>query len=305
MADAKKPSRPRAKPPTKAQALKALGLTQEDLDVLKSLKEGVEAARQFEGKNAEISAIEAESVASKEKLAATAEVTSASPAPFGTGVRDSIGFHPDLSMGPVTETVWYARNARNVEVSYRLTRQKKMGERRTDLKPRGMRGDIVKLQPGDLEDAELQTQVAYGLIEIIPEGEALEAIKKQGYNATQQPHAPLNVLRNELGHPYSEDAIRVASHEEAHGYTVAKLDSNGSESGDLPSRGKAGIDWEKARNLNIAPPGNPAIVSDGFAPQGPNAADMAKDALARQKNLEGPGAGLGTVAVVIEPTQRT
>lgn len=296
------------KPPTKAAALKALGLTKEDLDAIKELRSQQNSApeppREVHG-------------------SATLR-----PAPgfggdgFGPAPSDPQQHlenrqapaqvaQPAAVQAAIEEPVWYMRNLRHTDVGFRLTRQSDSSKKRTSLKPRGQRGDIQKLEPGDLKDAELQTQVAYELIEIIPEGEALEAIRKQYTNHQHAVPAHIAALRNPLGQEY-DTAPRTLSDEESMGYKVADLDP-------ALMQGKLS-DKDIKRDGGFAtmqPVQNPSpgqIVSDGFmaAPQqelGRNATDNERaaqiDALARSKQFEGPGAGVGEVTVKVAPVQRS
>jgi hypothetical protein len=206
------------------------------------------------------------------------------------------------------------RNLRDMEVNFRLSRQTESGKKRTHLEPRGRRGDIVKLEPEDLRDVELQTQVQYGLVEVIPEGEALEAIRKQYNNAQTSVPAHIAALRNPLGQEY-DLPVRTLSDEEAMGYKVADLDPALMQ-GKLSDREiKAGGGFAQP-NL-VGPVQNPSpgrIISDGFLDQtqtglGNSAGDNERaaqvDALARSKQFEGPGAGLGDVVVRVAPTQKS
>lgn len=283
MAERKKPVR---RGPTKAAALKALGLTKEDLDAIKELRE-----RQVSKPEPEPREVTAEAVmhpASEERKRAWNE--------------------PD----PDADPVWYVRNLTGVDVGFRLTRQKAQGERRTDLKPRGRRGDMVKLETADLKDPELSKQVGYGLVEVIPEGEALEAIKKQYTNATVEVPPHIAALRNERGEEY-KTAPRTVSDEESMGYKVADLDPALMQ-GKLSDREIRRDGGFAPQNVVMEPVQSPrpgSIVSDGFmAPvqtDGSGASDehaQKVDALARSKQFEGPGAGLGEVTVKVEPVQR-
>lgn len=275
---------PAKRGPTKAQALKALGLTQEDLNALKQLREVQAAVEQTQ-----------EEVKKQPDAKDPQQFLEDRPGPTPSPT-------PPAEEG---EPVFYERNLRGVEVNYRKTRQQKQGERRTALKPRGQRGDLKKLEPGDLRDSEVQTQVAYSLIEIIPEGEALEILKKQGYNATQGVPAHIAALRNELGKPYEQGAIQVARDES---YKVADLKPVvEGEYGEIQV-GPQGPQREIRQNAPTG--GNPHIISDGFTqgvPQmgGVDQNAMAQDALARSKAYEGPGAGTGEVIVKVTPTVRT
>lgn len=270
MAEPKKPTsttrkKPAKRGPTKATALKSLGLTQEDLDLLKELK------------------------TARENAAAKVEEV----------VEPKTTVDPKISE-PETEDKpqsgpWYIRNLRNVEVGFRLTRQEGSGKKRTNLKPRGQRGDLTKIEEADLTDDELLTQVNYNVVEIIPAAEAKKVLDNQSINQQQAVHPAMASLRNPLGQPYEQQNIPVV---EDNSYTVANLKPQGGEAGELPSSGR-GVDWGQIHQGG--PGGNPAIISDGFA----QAPDVAADIAARRKDLEGPAAGLGGVKVVVEPTRKT
>jgi hypothetical protein len=303
MADAnRKPAskKPAKRGPTKAAALKALGLTQEDLDYIKERHEPV---------NAEPQVHEASAVARPgsgfggQDPQATLEDR---PAPTQEAWNA-----PDTDAEPV----WYVRNLRGMEVGFRLTRQNKQGEKRTNLKPRGSRGDIVKLEPGDLKDSELQTQVAYGLVEVIPEGEALEAIRRQYTNAQTQVPAHIAALTNEYGKPYQQaNPVKMASDEEAFGVKVADLnpDLMQGKLSDKEIKRDAGIVPEGGIMQPVQTPRPGNIVSDGFLAPTQGDSQLGSndersqqvDALARSKQFEGPGAGLGEVTVKVEPVRR-
>jgi hypothetical protein len=205
------------------------------------------------------------------------------------------------------------RNLRQMDVGFRLSRQEATGQKRTNLKPRGQRGDIVKLEPGDLKDAELQTQVSYGLVEVIPEGEALEAIRKQYTNYQNTVPAHIAMLRNPKGEEYTQvNPVTMASDDEAYGIKVADLDP-GLMQGKLSDK-EIKRSGGFAQNAQQTPTGgNPSIISDGFMAQpqqglgnnGDNEKAAEVDALARSKAFEGPGAGVGEVTVKVMPTQRT
>jgi hypothetical protein len=285
--------RPASKGPTKAQALKALGLTKEDLDYIKD-------------RNSPPNVGEA----------------SATLHP-GSGFGDNspqqvIETHqrPEsqaVALPATEEPIWYMRNLRQMDVGFRLSRQEATGQKRTNLKPRGQRGDIVKLEPGDLKDAELQTQVSYGLVEVIPEGEALEAIRKQYTNYQNTVPAHIAMLRNPKGEEYTQvNPVTMASDDEAYGIKVADLDP-GLMQGKLSDK-EIKRSGGFAQNAQQTPTGgNPSIISDGFMAQpqqglgnnGDNEKAAEVDALARSKAFEGPGAGVGEVTVKVMPTQRT
>lgn len=323
MADAPKRKPAARKPvkrgPTKAAALKALGLTPEDLEAIKALREAktndaaVDAAESLAGHPLKRSEVHE----------ATANLK---PAPGFGGLG---GDDPQKALeerpapakrewnapDPDADPVWYVRNLRGVDVSFRLSRQKDHSnpKDRIALKPRGARGDMVKLESGDLKDPELQTQVSFDLVEVIPEGEALEAIKKQFTNQQTVVPAHIAALRNPLGKEYAQaNPVKFATDEEAYGIKVADLDPDLMK-GNLSDREikRGGGFVQNAQHTPVG--GNPAIISDGFmAAAQTDSSQMGNndqrsqdiDALARSKQFEGPGAGLGSVTVKVEPVQR-
>jgi hypothetical protein len=199
--------------------------------------------------------------------------------------------------------VFYARNLGSV-TRFRLSRQQDKSKRATELKPRGQRGDMIRLEPQDLNDPELITQVEYGLIEIITEAQARDIIRKQAHNIQQAIHPAMAALRNELGEEYAQDAVRVDVEYNAQGITVAQLTPQGGGAGALPDLGRRGVDWNAIRQGQNAPvmqpiqnPSPGRIISDGFVKP-----DVQADMVARQKNLEGPAAG-GIQRVVVEAPQ--
>jgi hypothetical protein len=298
MADQPKRRTPAKKGPTKAQALKALGLTQEDLDALKSLREPPVVPQTREEFRQEVNREVTRQMQDDARIAGEY----VPPAQPNTEVHLPEEHH---------DPVWYARNLRNVEVAFRLTRQQRQGEKRTTLKPRGQRGDMIRLQPGDLSDGELRVQVSYGLIEILPEGEALQVIDKQSINSQMGSHPALALLTNERGERYQQGAVRVASDEEINGIKVADLKPViEGELGEVQV-GRGGIQRDLSAQNTVVPAANPSIVSDGFAAQntgqlgGADPNSVQKDAIARAKNLEGPQAGLGAVNVTVGEVQKT
>jgi hypothetical protein len=271
------PARKPKRGPTKAAALKALGLTQEDLDYIKDRNAPPQTHE------ASDNSLRGDWLVREEKVDPTFDQSDEDP-------------------------VWYMRNLRGVDVGFRLSRQSDSGKKRTNLKPRGQRGDMQKLEPGDLKDSELKTQVAYGLIEVIPEGEALEALKKQYTNVGTQVPAHIALLRNERGEEY-KTPVRTVTDEEAMGYKVADLNPD-LMSGKLSDR-EIKRDGGFAQDASRTPTGgNPAIISDGFmAPvqsdgSGDNERAAEVDAKIRANAFEGPADAIGVAKVTVEPTQR-
>ncbi len=317
MADSAKRKAPAKRGPTKAAALKALGLTQEDLDLLKGLKEGIrqqEEAIQIGAGGRSFSTGHANSTTPEGRYVVNNPTREQQDEMRAAGESVPSRPQPEVPAGAIPQApkadAYYMRNLRGMELNFRLERQKESNQRRTTLKPRGQRGDLQRLSPDDLNDPALETQVAFGLVEIITEAQAKEIIQKQGINAQQQGNPLLASLRNERGEGYEQNAVRTLSDEEANGYKVADLKTVAEgEYGELEV-GRGGIQRERQNPTQTPTGGNPAIVSDGFAQTEPRLGGVdptavARDALARSKDLEGPGAGLGHVAVTIEPTRRT
>lgn len=315
--------------PTKAAALKALGLSQEDLDAIKQLRDVREAVAE---------AKEAVETGAPVEAAAT-HVPDEQMGPYypdpveGSLHAEYEGLSEDRKLikqgwsaaapqavgheqpSQTSDPVFYMRNLRGVEVNFRLSRQED-SKKRTTLKPRGMRGDLVKLTPEDLNDAELRTQVAYNLVEVIPEGEALAVIENQGRNAQAPGARPLEaMLTNSKGDAMGPNPVRMEQEFNSQGTTVAYLNpQENSPTGELPGRGK-GIDWAAARAGTEGHPvqGDPVAKGVGYG-QGPivqdgnpNKAAAARDAVARRRGgAEGPAAaGMAGMDVTVGETVKT
>lgn len=262
--------------PTKAAALKALGLSTEDLELLRHLREARAAAE--------------EQRRSSESVDDGSQYSSELPEVHHT--------KEEPTSGETVVPVFYVRNQTNCDVGLRLERQSDRSKKRVDLKPRGQRGDLQKLQEGDLDDTTLLDNVYLNVVEIITAAEAKEVISKQSTNQQQAVHPAMAALRNELGEAYDPGALHVEAEFNSQGVTVAHLTPQGGGAGALPDKGRGGIDWQAARSgpqNNVGPGGNPAIISDGFAR---NDTAAQADAVARRKDLEGPAAaGIRTVIV--------
>lgn len=162
----------------------------------------------------------------------------------------------------------YIRNVREVPVGIRLGTG-----RRIDLKPRGMRGDCAPVNEDEMDDEIFLGNV--GLIfEIIPNAEAKKVIEKQTTNQ-QSVHPALAVMRNALGEEY-EKGVVVVEESEAERPVVAAVNNRG-----MITRFKA-----PGTEDNPLP-----IIPDDVPPE------EAADWVARQKNVEGPEAGLAGMKV--------
>lgn len=283
--------------PTKATALKALGLTKEDLDLLKEVKTARETAAAERERSSELQTL---TTPPGEYTSYNDEPAAGSPAP------------PDLAAEVAAEVPqagpFFIRNLRNVENNFRLERQQKQGAKRFELKPRGQRGDLKPLQPGDLNDEVLLTNINLGMIEIITAAEAKSILEKQAINQQATGNPLHELLRNPTGESYKPENIRTEAEFNSQGITVAQLDPRAIQGGLSDKQLRNQEDIQRVQPGQPAPQnigtlgGNPHIISDGFAR--PDAAAQA-DAVARRKDLEGPAAGLGGVTVTVDPVQRT
>lgn len=210
---------------------------------------------------------------------------------------------------PPVKVPLFARNLRNTLVSYRLARQ--ADGKRTDLQPRGNRGDIVKLEDGDIEDPQFIDVVAYGLVEIITASEAADAIQKQSTNQQQAPHPAFALLRSELDQPYAPGSVKLETEFGHQGQVVGQVQTPNPVTGD-GNLGRGGGQSPISR-----PSDNPAGVSQLPSPQNNlqgDAAAQARDAAARAvkensaNTVDSPNAlhaALGGLSVSVAPTQRS
>jgi hypothetical protein len=121
---------------------------------------------------------------------------------------------------PQEEQRLFIRNMSGVPFRIKLHRHT-AGQGGIQLKPRGERGDISPLEKGDTDDIVLKDNIALGLIELVAELYAIQAIEKQSTNQ-QAPHSALAALRNEKG----EGGLTVSMEKSAEeqGVTVASLE---------------------------------------------------------------------------------
>lgn len=162
---------------------------------------------------------------------------------------------------------------------------------------------MFQLQEGDLEDASLVDSVERNIVEIIGDGEAKNILSKQTKNMGRT-HSPLAMLRNERGEPYAPDAVKMEVEFNQQGVVVAQMNPN--IQGDKaiakdPLGGLVRPGQERVEQF-FPTGGNPAIISSGFAQQGPNATAKIADDIARRKAAEGlrPEQQLG-LSVTVEP----
>ncbi len=208
----------------------------------------------------------------------------------------------------------YVRNLLSSPFHLRLQRQnQKDGIRRIELKPRGVRGDMHPLEPGDEHDHVLVNSL--GFVEIIGNGTAQKVAEGQTHNI-QKTNTTLAMITNELGEPIKKLTVETAYDKQ--GVTVAYIDPNlharneQGEFGHSKTPGQLGdLSRERAELVSHYVPtgGNPAIVSQG--PLTDNARAAVADKLARLKhNPDGtvrqgrPEDVLG-LTVSVEPSKQT
>jgi len=204
----------------------------------------------------------------------------------------------------------WVRNLLSSPFNLRLERQDK--KRRIELQARGVRGDMFPLEPGDENDHHLIASIGY--VEIIGDGTARKIAEGQTTNI-QKTNTTLAMLRNPLGEPIQK--LEVTTEYNKQGVTVAYLDpvqQDKLQKGEL-SRSKQPLgDLTRQQPEQVAhwvpTGGNPAIVSQGFAPQGtPQMTDTANlavaDKLARIKGRQGRPEDVLALSVTVDPTQQS
>ena len=117
-------------------------------------------------------------------------------------------------------TKWI-RNCFNGPFNLRLQRQDK--KQRIELKPRGLRGDMFPLEPGDEKDHILITNLQQGLIELIGDGTARKVTEGQTHNI-QKTNTTLAMIRNENDEPITK--LTVEPEYNSQGVVVGYIDPN-------------------------------------------------------------------------------
>lgn len=214
----------------------------------------------------------------------------------------------DLNMhGPT-----YVRNRTNNPFHFRLERQSEglNRQRRIELKPRGVPGDIHPLKEEDLQDPILITNLQIGLIELIPAGEAQLIIEGQTHNMGVRVHPAMAIIDKEYdamtknGSHIQHPTLKVEAEYNGAGVTVATVDPRvtSGQIEDRQYRADGGLHrtTEPIRSTYVPTGGNPASIGIG-----PSAAEIQRDQIARQRGGQGPAAGLGNISVTVAPAQRT
>ncbi len=201
----------------------------------------------------------------------------------------------------------WIRNNFNGPFALRLDRQTE--KRRIELKPRGQRGDIHPLEPGDENDRNLIASVETGLVSIITNGEAKRISTGQTTNI-QQTHTPLSILKNAKGEPITAP-VRTEVEYNQQGIVVGVVDQGAQQ------RIRDG-EFGKARNplgdlqrpqhevtsTFVPTGGNPAIVHQGVGPQpmSKEARERLQDDLARRRGVQGRPEDVLGLSVEVTPT---
>lgn len=182
----------------------------------------------------------------------------------------------------------WVRNLYMSPFSLRLQRQSDPKTRRIELKPRGVRGDMFPLEPGDENDHVLRANL--GRVEIIGDGTARRISANQTHNI-QQTNTTLAMLTNERGEPLQKLTVETEFNQQ--GVVVGYVDPNQQAKLEKGEFGKSksplgDLSRQPEQVSHFVPTGgNPAIVS-----QGPLLTDNAQaavlDKLARIKGQEGP-----------------
>lgn len=200
----------------------------------------------------------------------------------------------------------YVRNLLTSPFHLRLQRQnQKDGIRRIELKPRGVRGDMHPLEPGDENDPTLAGSLGY--VEIIGFGTAKKVQEGQTHNI-QKTNTTLAMITNELGEPINKLTVETEYNQQ--GVTVAYIDP--AQHAKL-EQGEFGRSRSPLGDLTRQQPdlvshylptgGNPAIVSQG--PLTDNARAAVADKLARIKGRQGRPEEVLGLSVSVEPTRQS
>lgn len=200
----------------------------------------------------------------------------------------------------------WIRNLYTSPFSLRLQRQSDPKHRRIELKPRGMRGDMFPLEPGDENDHVLRANI--GRIEIIGDSTARRIAEGQTNNI-QKTNTTLAMIRNEVGEPIQKLTVETEYNQQ--GVVVGYVDPN--QQAKL-EKGEFGKSKSPLGDLSRQPEqvqqfiptgGNPAIISQG--PVGSltdNAKAAVEDTLARIKDRQGRPEDVLGLTVSVEPTKQ-
>lgn len=169
----------------------------------------------------------------------------------------------------------FIRNVRAIPVSIRLDTGRKI-----ELRPRGQRGDTVPVSDEEMQDDKFVGNADL-LFEILTHSEGKNVIGKQTTNQ-QAAHPALSQIRNERGEEYTRGVV-VEENFQDQGKVVGVVDERGS--------------IQRFRAPGSVENPLPNIPSDVPA-------EEVSDWVARQKNVEGPEAGLGNIKVTKEQVQR-
>lgn len=196
----------------------------------------------------------------------------------------------------------WIRNLYSSPFSIRLQRQSDMKTRRIELKPRGVRGDMFPLEPGDENDHVLRANI--GRIEIIGDGAAKRITEGQTTHI-QKTNTTLAMITNEVGEPITKLMVETEFNQQ--GVVVGYVDPNQHAKLEKGEFGKSkaplgDLSRQPEQVQHFVPTGgNPAIVSQG--PLTDNARAAVADKLARIKGRQGRPEDVLGLTVSVEPTR--
>ena len=192
----------------------------------------------------------------------------------------------------------WIRNLYTSPFSIRLQRQSDTKTRRIELKPRGVRGDMFPLEPGDENDHILRANL--GRIEIIGDGTAKRVSEGQTHHI-QKTNTTLAMIVNEVGEPIKKLTVETEYNQQ--GVVVGYIDPNAKAKaplGGILRPGEVPAEGDQVSHF-VPTGGNPAIVSQG--PLTDNAKLAVADKLARIKGKQGRPEDVLGLTVSVEPTK--
>ena len=190
----------------------------------------------------------------------------------------------------------WVRNLYGSTFCLRLQRQDK--KQRIELQPRGMRGDMFPLEPGDENDHLLLSNI--GFVEVIGNGEARKITEGQTHNI-QKTNSTLAMITNELGEPINK--LTVETEFNSQGVVVGYIDPNARPKDAFGGIVRPGQVQQQPEQVSHFVPngGHPTTVSQG--PLTDTAKLAVADKLARIKGLQGRPEEVLGLTVSVDPVR--
>lgn len=189
----------------------------------------------------------------------------------------------------------WVRNCYGAPFSLRLQRQDK--KQRIELKPRGLRGDMFPLEPGDEHDHILISNL--GFVEVIGDGAAKKIAAGQTHNI-QKTNTTLAMITNEVGDPINK--LTVETEYNKQGVVVGYIDPNARPKDAFGGIKRPGETIQPEQVSHFVPTGgNPAIISQGYLTD--NAKAAVADKLARLKGVQGRPEEVLGLTVSVDPVR--